>query len=451
MCIRDSGFVLVRFRIPYKTHGAYEKIMRGVGVIVDAEEGLVLVDRDTVTAGLGDVSMRFASSLEVDAEVVALHPQHNLALVRYDPKSIGNTPVSEVLFDGKPPKADDKVLHIGITGDETVAVGEVTVAGTQSWAFPMASTPFFRQVNLDYLTIKGSWSYFGGVLADKRGRPTGFVAAFPMHGEEGGHYARAIPAEVVNAFLEDPSGVKRVGVELGVERLIAARERGISDARAQELESHDKEKRQVLFVARVTRDGPAYGVLEPGDIILSVNGSPATRMSDWNNALTGSVVDLVVFRGASEQSFSITPRFLSSAPADRALKWGGAMFQAPYRALAEQRGQPLDGVYVCYRWHGSPAGRFGLRPQRRVISVDGTPTPDLDAFSDAVVGKRSGEAVRVTTVDLKGRKRMITMEADTEYWPLVELLRTDSGWERRSVHPEAGGDTDAAGGSDVHR
>ena len=127
------------------------------------------------------------------------------------------------------------------------------------------------------------------------------------------------------------------------------------------------------------------------------------------------------------------------------------MFQAPYRALAEQRGQPLDGVYVCYRWHGSPAGRFGLRPQRRVISVDGTPTPDLDSFSDAVVGKRSGEAVRVTTVDLKGRKRMITMEADTEYWPLVELVRTDSGWERRSVHPEAGGDTDAAGGSDVHR
>ena len=112
------------------------------------------------------------------------------------------------------------------------------------------------------------------------------------------------------------------------------------------------------------------------------------------------------------------------------------MVQAPHSAIAEQRYQPTDGVYISYYWSGSPAGRFGLRPMRRVVSVDGVPTPDLDAFAAQVGHKGLGEAVRLTTIDLKGRRRMVTMEADPAWWPLVELVHTSSGWTRRHVRTE---------------
>ena len=49
----------------------------------------MLVDRDTVTVGLGDASVVFAGSVEVPARVVAIHPTANLALIRYTPEDIG--------------------------------------------------------------------------------------------------------------------------------------------------------------------------------------------------------------------------------------------------------------------------------------------------------------------------------------------------------------------------
>jgi hypothetical protein len=72
---------------------------------------------------------------------------------------------------------------------------------------------------------------------------------------------------------------------------------------------------------------------------------------------------------------------------------------------------------------------------RRVISVDGQMTPDLDSFAKVVGSKKTGDAVRLTTIDLKGRKRMLTMKADAEYWPLEELVRQNGQWLRRAVQP----------------
>ena len=109
------------------------------------------------------------------------------------------------------------------------------------------------------------------------------------------------------------------------------------------------------------------------------------------------------------------------------------MVQDPHPALARQRYQPSDGVYISYYWTGSPAGRFGLRPMRRVVSINGESTPDLTAFAEQVRDLGLGEAVRLTTVDLKGRRRMVTMEADPAWWPLVELVHSETGWSRQKV------------------
>jgi len=446
----SSGLVRVNFEIPFRTNGVYGARFSGIGAVVDADRGLVLVDRDTVTTGLGDVTVVFASSVEVVGEVVAIHPTHNLALIQYDPASIGNTPVSEITFDGPSLKTGSKAIHVGLTVQSKIDQEEVTVKGERGLQLPVPVVPFFRQVNLELIEVQGSGQGFmGGVLTDKKGRPSAFVASFPLlNSDSGDNYWRGVPAAVVNDFLSNSDGAFDAGVEWNSIPLLVARKRGLTVESAAILEDHDPEHRQALRITRVTHGGPAMGKLEAGDILLAVNGEPATRISEWRKRADRKTVRLKVLRGDIEKDVEISPVFRSSVPFQRVLLWGGATFQRPHLPVAQQRGQPRSGVYVSYWWQGSPAGRHRLRPLRRIVSVDGVPTPDLDAFARIVGTKRTGDAVRLTTIDLKGRKRMLTMKADTEYWPLEELVHDQGRWVRRAVHAESRRDTVEPGGSD---
>jgi len=107
--------------------------------------------------------------------------------------------------------------------------------------------------------------------------------------------------------------------------------------------------------------------------------------------------------------------------------------QDPHRAMAAQRGIEPHGVYVAFFSYGSPATRYGLWAGRRVVEVDDTPTPDLQAFVDAVVGKEDQASVRLKTVTWNGAVEVITLKLDNQYWPAYEIRRTEDGWRRSRI------------------
>ena len=124
------GIVLVNYSIPFRTDGVYAASFSGVGVVVDEETGLVLVDRDTVTVGLGDASVVFAGSVEVPARVVAIHPTANLALIRYEPEDIGETPVTEIRFSEVDFEAGDTLKHVSLSARLGLAEAKVKSSPT---------------------------------------------------------------------------------------------------------------------------------------------------------------------------------------------------------------------------------------------------------------------------------------------------------------------------------
>jgi len=117
----------------------------------------------------------------------------------------------------------------------------------------------------------------------------------------------------------------------------------------------------------------------------------------------------------------------------RAAETAGATLQAPHRAISAQRGIEPTGVYVAYFAYGSPASRYGLVPGRRIVEVDGKPTPDLDTFLKQVTGRADRTSLRMKTLALNGAPEMITLKLDRHYWPAYELRRIDDRWERVSL------------------
>ena len=431
------SLAVVSFHVPYRVDGVHGDSFVGFGLVVDAERGLVVVDRDTVPVAMGDATLTFAGSVEVPGEVVYLHPIHNVAVLRYDPLLLGDTPVRSADLHTRSFAAGDELWLVALSESQQLLSEKVTVSRVESAALPLTQPPRYRESNLDLVALTRAPSTVGGVLADRRGRVVAQWASFSSQGREGPTaFFAGIPVgvleDVVRPLRADrPVALRTLGVELRPLSLAEARNRGLSESAARSIEEHDPERRLALSVVRLAADAPAAGILEEGDLLVAVNGEPATRVRAVERAAQAPEVAVSVLRDGRELELQVPTLALPGVGTKRAIVWAGALLQAPHRPVAVQRGLPREGVYVAWYAWGSPAHRYGLGATRRITAVDGSATADLDAFLAAVADRPDRGSVRLRTVDLEGRVDVITLKLDLRYWPTTELVLGDAGWERR--------------------
>ncbi len=162
------SLVSITFDMPYSVSGVTEKNYHGTGVIVDTKRGLVVIDRNTVPIAMGDVRITFNGTVEVPGKVEFIHPLHNLAVVSYDPRLIGDTPVRAATLVAKELRPGDDVWVVGQRGDSKVMSERTQVAGVDPVSFPLSRTLRFRDSNLEAINLVNAPSDLDGVLADVR-------------------------------------------------------------------------------------------------------------------------------------------------------------------------------------------------------------------------------------------------------------------------------------------
>ena len=175
---------------------------------------------------------------------------------------------------------------------------------------------------------------------------------------------------------------------------------------------------------------PGEILFREGDLILSIEGDPVTRVRDLRRATHKGRFVIEILRDGEEMSIEVEPERMLGVGTTRAVLWSGALLQAPHAALSAQYGIPKGGVYVSRHWYGSPSTRYRLEATSRIVEVDGRPVSDLDSFLTAIDSKKDRDAVRLKTLDLDGKPAVITLKLDLEFWPTYELRRTDGIWER---------------------
>jgi len=433
-----ASLVTITFDMPYSVSGVTEKNYHGTGLIVDTARGLVVVDRNTVPVAMGDVRITFGGTVEVPGRVVYIHPLHNLAVVAYDPKAIGTTPVRAATFDTKDLKPGEDVWVVGERSDAKIMSQKTQVASLDVLSFPLSRTLRFRDSNIEAIDLVNPPGDFDGVIANEKGDVLALWSSFAFESQHDLEQVNhGIPAEIVTQMIDTVIADRPMysfEAEFDVESLASARKLGLPDSWVRRFEKHDPERRQVLSIDRLVAGSPAAALFEPGDLVLSVDGNVVDRFREVERAVQKPEVSVTLWRDGAEKTVQLATVPLSGHDIDRVLIWAGATLQAPHRAMAAQRGIVPEGVFVAFFYYGSPATHYGLYAGRRIVEVDGQPTPNLDAFIKAVRGKPDRASVRLKTVSWNGQVDVITLKLDNHYWPAYELNRQPDGtWVRTPI------------------
>ncbi len=432
------SLVHVTFDMPFAIAGISERNYHGTGLLVDAERGLVVIDRNTVPVSLGDVRLTFGGALEIPGKVEFVHPLHNLAVVSYDPKLIGTTPMRAARLNPLPLQNGQSVTVIGMDSDGELKSRTTQIASVDPLDLPLSRTMQFRDSNLEAAQLLNPPTEFDGVLVDANGAVRALWSSFMVDsGREPVQSNRGVSIDLVAEMLDHVrSGrpLHTLDVEMGLQPLTDARRLGLSDTWLQRLERKNPESRRVLDVSRITGGAPAAKLLQQGDLLLAIDGATVTSYRDVERAVVDKEqVAVTVWRGAGERTVTVPTTALSGIDVNRVVQWAGATLHAPHRAMSAQRGTVPEGVYVAFFSYGSPATRYRLFPGRRIVEVDGQPTPDLDAFLKVVTGRPDRSSLRLRTLTWNNVPEVITLKLDRQYWPASEIVRTPTGWDRKPL------------------
>jgi S1-C subfamily serine protease len=431
------SLVLVNFDMPFSVAGVTERNYHGTGLIVDSAAGLVAVDRNTVPVAVGDVRLTFAGSVEVPGRVEYVHPQHNIAILSFDPALIGETPIRGAGLDTGEVAPGEPVTVVGLGSDSRVRSIATTVASIDDVNFPLSRTLQFREANLEVVSLVNAPTDFDGVIVGRDGRVRAMWSSFATEsGRDVVQINRGIPIDLVREAVEavrTERPLYSLEAEFETVPVSVARKLGLTDEWVRRIEAHDGPHRQVLSISRVVAGSPAAAALREGDLLLAVDGRVVNRFREVERATRAGTVAVTILRDGREETLQVATTPLGGHDIDRLLLWAGTVLHAPHRAMSAQRGIPPEGVFVAYFSYGSPATRYKLFAGRRIVEVDGRATPDLDAFIAAVRGRVDRSSVRLKTITWNGSVEVITLKLDEHYWPAYELTRGPAGWERRPV------------------
>ncbi|KAI0491752.1 hypothetical protein KFK09_026012 [Dendrobium nobile] len=457
--------------------GVHSQHFFGTGVIIYHSEiiGLAVVDRNTVAVSVSDVILSFAAfPLEIPGEVVFLHPLHNYAIVAYDPSGLGAgaTNVQAATLLPEPALRRGESVHlVGLSRSLQITSRKSTVTNPcAALNIASADCPRYRAINMEVIELDTDFgSTFSGVLTDGQGRVQALWSSFSAqlkygcNSLEDHQFVRGIPIYAISLVLDKilsgaagPSllinGMKRpmplvriLEVELYPTLLSKARSFGLSDIWIAALAKKDPIRKQVLRVKGCWAGSNAEIHLEQGDMILAINKVPVTCFRDIENACqeldrlndSDGKLKITIFRQGQEIELLVGTDVRDGNGSTCMVNWCGSVIQDPHSAVRALGFLPEEGhgVYLARWCHGSPVHRYGLYALQWIVEVNGKLTPDLETFLNVVEGLEHGEFVRVKTVHLNGKPRVLTLKQDLHYWPTWELkFDPDTAtWRRRMI------------------
>ncbi len=328
----------------------------GSGVVLDASG--IVVTNDHVVSGASKIYVTTSDGRELEAELLGADADNDLAVLKVEGKGL-------------------RPVRLGRTSD--LMIGETAIAVGNP--FGLSNTVTTGIVSALQRTVQGETRTYtdfiqtdaainpgnsGGALCNVLGELIGINTAIVGGANTIGF---AIPVERVRRIVDDLLRFGEVKpVWIGVRGTTVTADRARPSARG-----------LGMRVRSVYPSSPAEGAgLEPGDVVVSVNGRPVESREDFDTLLSsvapGGTATIEVRR--ENRTRKVTLR-AAGVPKDLGL-------EVLRREIGISVAQVRGGLFVTSVARESPADRKGLERGDALLAVNGSRVGSLDEVARAI-------------------------------------------------------------------
>jgi len=355
----------------------------GSGVIVDAERGLVLTNNHVI-ANAVQITVTLRDGRQLEAELIGTDPETDVAVIKIP---------SEDIVDIK--TADSDELRVG---DFVVAIGNPFGLGqtvTSGIVSALSRSGLGIEGYEDFIQTDASINpgNSGGALVNLRGELVGINTALFSQGGGNIGIGFAIPINLAMQITEQllENGKVQRGF-LGI---------STQDLNPALIEAFGLKQKKGAVITSVVEDSPAGKAgLQPGDILIKINGRDVKNASDVRNRFgllaVGEQVVFDILRGGQSKKITTTvtaEKEEVSSPQATNKRLDGVIISelgSDHRYFGK-----VEGIHVVDVQRGSPAWRSGLRKGDVITSVNRQTVKDVQMFLKKVGGKEESLLLRI--------------------------------------------------------
>jgi len=265
----------------------------GSGVVISSD-GYVVTNNHVIGDDVAEVTVTVGEHRDVKAKIIGVDSWTDLGLLKIDATGLPVIPWG----DSSKLKVAEWVMAVGnpFSLNQTVTLGIVSALGRAN----VGITAYEDFIQTDAAINPGN---SGGALINSRGELVGINTA--IFSQSGGYQGIgfAVPSNLVRRVVDDLQKFGRVRRgSIGYVEVIPLTARLAGELRAPASDG--------IVVNQMSRDSAAYkNGLEPGDIILSVNGTPIADPSQFVRLIAdssiGSTVRIEILRESRRSTLRI--------------------------------------------------------------------------------------------------------------------------------------------------
>jgi len=367
-------------------------VSQGSGFIYKTKDGLFsdksyILTNNHVVAGADKIHVQLKDGREFVAEIVGTDPQSEVAVLMI---KAGGLPAL-ALGNSSSLEVGEWVIAIGSPFglSHSLTVGVVSAKGRTS----LGISDYEDFIQTDAAINPGN---SGGPLVNLDGEVVGINTA--IMSRSGGYMGVgfAIPIDLAKGIahqLMDSGKVTRGYLGIVIQELTP-----------ELASSFDLDRNQGILIAQVTKDTPAAEAgLKQGDVIITYQGKPVTKVGDFRNRVSlsspGSREQLTIIRDGKRRNISVTIGTLSkdemaAEASTQSTDELGLTVQTITPQLAEQfNAKAGEGVVVTQVRPDSIAASAGIESGSIIVQVNRIPIANAEDFKREV--KKSSAKKRI--------------------------------------------------------